>query len=307
MVNKETKIAYVMDELITCGGCIVPFEHCRELRKRGVDAFIVANGANMDLQSEYPDVPVGEIDKRLKNFTENDVIIAVWWPQVPELEKYKGRKIQLVQGNDLAGDVGDDYKKRCIETRQSSNWEVIAVSKYAGDWTMRPFKIVPNGISNKFFKVGYNIKRDIDILIEGNDEENKNIEEAIKLAKQVTDSIVWLGRETSDRYGVETITNPPQERIPEIYQRAKVFLKLSKSEGFCLPILEAMASGCLVVTKDMGGNDFCRRGENCIYYPILGYEDKEREKKIVLNGYETAKQYTWEKSIDNLTRIIEAV
>lgn len=37
------------------------------------------------------------------------------------------------------------------------------------------------------------------------------------------------------------------------------------SEGFYLPALEAMASGCVVVTLDaLGNRSFCRDGENCI-------------------------------------------
>jgi glycosyltransferase involved in cell wall biosynthesis len=291
-MGKDNMIAYVLDHLITCGGTIVPFSHCRELRRRNYDAFIVANTRNEDLERSFPEITVKSMDI-LRNFTPSDTIIAVWWPQVEKLSEFEGRKIQFVQGNDLKAYVGDDWKAKCIQTRQRVDWEVMAVSKYAGKWTNRPFTVIPNAIDERFFnKLG--VKRDIDILIEGNDEPNKGIPEAIQVAKRIGTRIAWLGRQTHEVDGVERFTNPPQEDIPGIYQRAKVFLKFSESEGFCLPILEAMASGCLVVTHDMGGNDFCEYGKNCL--SKAQFNSMEINQQIVDSGLDTAKKYTWKNS-----------
>ena len=277
------KIVYVADEIILCGGILVPFEHCRELRKRGIDAFICANGRNEKLQKEFSDVPVKNINE-LANFNDYDIIIAVWWPQCDQLEQYKGKKYQLVQGNDTLG-VGEDYKEKVIETRNRKNWELIAVSKYAGAWTGREYKLVPNGLSKEWF-VDHKMERNVDVLIEGNDEPNKCIGETIELAKKISNNIAWLTREDNKKHDVKVFENPPREELPKIYQRAKIFVKLSESEGFCLPILEAMASGCAVITKDMGGNDFC-------------------QIPIETNGKEKAKEYTIEKTINKLLTITQ--
>ena len=44
-----------------------------------------------------------------------------------------------------------------------------------------------------------------------------------------------------------------------------MFVQTSTHEGFCLPPLEAMATGGAVVCTDAHGNrDFCRDGENCL-------------------------------------------
>ena len=44
-----------------------------------------------------------------------------------------------------------------------------------------------------------------------------------------------------------------------------MFLQTSAHEGFCLPILESMATGGAVVCTDAHGNrDFCVDGENCL-------------------------------------------
>lgn len=266
------KIAFVNDALIVCGGLITNYEYCQKLREKGYDAFIVANGDNAELSRRYPTVPILRMDI-LKIFTDEDVIIANWWPQCQMLEVFKGRKIQFVQGNDTKADYGDDFKKLVMETRNNPKWELLGVSKYALEWTGRQGKVIPNGISDMFFE-DYGMERDIDALIEGNNERVKNIDYAVEQAKKDGHKrIVWLGRETRPIEGVETITNPPFEEIPKIYQRAKHFYKYSLSEGFCLPIVEAKASGCQIHTWDQGHN-----------FP----EDFD------------PKEYTWEKASNKL-------
>lgn len=302
------KISYILDQLITCGGLIVPFEHCRELRAMGYDAVIMANGRNKELQDAY-DVPVEDIKD------DSDVVVSVWWPQVEQLDSFKGRKIQFIQGHDLKAYVGQDWKDKCLATRQK--WELMAVSKYALDWTGRDGTIIPNGINNRFF-TKHAVERDIDILIEGNDEPNKRINDAIRIAQEAGGKIGWLGRTTRDIEGITAFTNPPQEEIPKIYQRAKILLKFSDSEGFGLPYLEGMASGCLVICNDAGGNDFCEDGMNCLKPPmekipdmiksILNNDNPKLAKWFALmikKGEETAKQFTWEKAGEKLKKYYE--
>lgn len=292
------KIAFILDSVVTCGGVLIPYQYVKRLRLMGYEADIYANGGNSELQEAYNITP--KPLEELESFTENDIIIAVWWKQCDELEKYKGRKIQLVQGNDLKAYIGHDWKDDCIKVRNKENWEIVAVSQYAGQWIGRKFTIIPDAVDERFY-ANYNLERDIDVLIEGNDEPNKNIDKSIELAKRYGQTIGWLGRQTRDIGGVLRFTNPPQEDIPAIYQRAKIFLKLSESEGFCLPLLEAMASGCLVMTENMGGNDFCRYGDNC----ILPGKIPENKDEIIKAGSETAKQFSWYETIDKFLKFID--
>lgn len=303
------RIAFVNSEIHASGGILVPLEYIRGLRKQGVDAFMTVSPVGPDrehrekVMAHYTDVPLKHMDD-LRDFTDEDVIIAIRWEQCEELERFKGRKVQFVQGNDLAYSEDEEWRTRLKRWRNDQKWELIGVSAYClKDWGRGT--VIPNGIADRFF-VDHKLERDIDVLVEGNNEPNKNIEEALDYAKSLGGKVVWLGRDTYPVEGVEVITNPQQEDIPTVYQRSKVFVKLSKSEGFCLPILEAMASGCRVVTRNMGGNDFCiyqGREQNCVDIDARTMNSPVLEQK----GRETAKQFTWDKSIQKLKDYVGCV
>ena len=246
------KIGFINSSLITCGGILTNYEYVKELRQRGIKADLYADVGNEELERVYG--IKHNMVSELIGFSEDDCIIANRWEQCDDLERYKGRKIQFIQGNDLLYWKDDakatDNLKR---VRNNHKWELIGVSEYVlKDWGRG--MVIPNGINDRFF-IQHGLERDIDALVEGNNEHNKNIMFAIEQAKaDGHKKIVWLGRETIPVEGVECITNPPQEEIPKIYQRSKHFYKYSHSEGFCLPIVEALASGCEVHTWDQGHN-----------------------------------------------------
>lgn len=64
------------------------------------------------------------------------------------------------------------------------------------------------------------------------------------------------------------------EDLRELYRWADVFLCAPNlEEGFYMPGLEAMESGALVITPDVGGNmAYCRPGENCV---LVDFEDAD--------------------------------
>lgn len=298
-------IAWVTTNNTVAGGTLVPFEYVSRLKKLGIESDIFAEDGNQEIEAFYGFKvrPLSQLQT-----TKDDVIIAIRWEQCEALSALPGKKFQFVQGDDLVLLGDNSTGKECAKWRNNLEWELIGVSRFV---LMRwgRGEVIPNGLNERFF-TQLPVSRDIDILIEGNNEPNKNISEAIALAKQVKSilpdiKIVWLGRETDDRLGVECITNPKQEDIPAIYQRSKVMIKLSKSEGFCLPILEAMASGCLVVTTNMGGNDdWCVHEYNCImenYAPeIIEHLKNGKHTWVVERGRMKAKEFDWRKSVNKL-------
>lgn len=302
-------IAFVSTNTITCGGMLVPFEYVSRLKKRGVEADLFAEEGNTELETffGFKVRPLSQLQT-----TEDDVIIATRWEQCEMLSQIPVRKYQFVQGDDIVL-LGEEQKKKCSDWRNHPDWKLIGVSRYV---LMRwgRGEVIPNGVNERFLKY-LGLDRDIDILIEGNNEPNKNIDEALSIAKTVKTilpdiNIVWMGRETRPVEGVECITNPKQEDIPAVYQRSKVMIKLSKSEGFCLPILEAFASGCLVVTTNMGGNDaWCVHEKNCIMenyaQEIIDHLKSDKHNWVVERGRMTAREFQWDKSVNRLLRHLE--
>jgi hypothetical protein len=106
--------------------------------------------------------------------------------------------------------------------------------------------------------------------------------------------------------------DPPQEKLSAIYSSCDVFILPSHLEGFPRTRLEAMACKVAVVTTDcLGGGEMIQDGETALVVPprdpkamaeaiIRLLKDESLRKRIAEKGYEKAKEFTWERSIDAL-------
>ena len=124
--------------------------------------------------------------------------------------------------------------------------------------------------------------------------------------------------ELANEPGVVYERTPPDNRLGELFCEASVFVQTSTHEGFCLPILEAMASGTPVVCTDADGNrDFCVDGENCLMVADRSEDvaaavtrlltDPALAKRLAAAGTRTAGEYAWESRIDELERFFSDV
>lgn len=105
---------------------------------------------------------------------------------------------------------------------------------------------------------------------------------------------------------------PSVRQACEIYSRCRVWLLCSRSEGFGMPILEAMACGCAVVSTDCGGpKDIIKDGENGFLVDVgnsnklfekakLLLKDEGLWRKFAEQSKITVKSYSWENSVDKL-------
>jgi glycosyltransferase involved in cell wall biosynthesis len=110
---------------------------------------------------------------------------------------------------------------------------------------------------------------------------------------------------------------PSLERARDIYSRSLVWILASESEGFGLPVLEAMACGCVVVATDCGGpRDLIIDGETGFLVPIGDVErivetavmlvdDVKLCEKMRTNSLKRVKQFSWEKCVDELELALE--
>ena len=114
-----------------------------------------------------------------------------------------------------------------------------------------------------------------------------------------------------DEPGISYVTGPSDEEVNRLLNQATLFLQTSDHEGFCLPVLEAMATGCPVVCTDAHGNrDYCENGRNCLMPEanadsVAGaisrlITDDELRERVGHAGIQTAGQYGWSERIDAL-------
>jgi glycosyltransferase involved in cell wall biosynthesis len=110
--------------------------------------------------------------------------------------------------------------------------------------------------------------------------------------------------------------HPSLASAREIYSRSLAWIVASRSEGFSMPVLEAMACGCVVVATDCGGpRDILEDGVNGFLVPV-GDVDAilDRIRTLVDNhdlcsrlreqGFRTVRRFTWEKCVDALERTL---
>src|SRR6185437_7492812 len=115
--------------------------------------------------------------------------------------------------------------------------------------------------------------------------------------------------------GVRYVSSPSDTEVNELLNRATGFLQTSTHEGFCLPVLESMATGGAVVCTDAHGNrDYCVDGVNClmpapdpaVVAAAVGraLADPELRRRLGEAGRETAAGFGWDARIDALERFM---
>jgi glycosyltransferase involved in cell wall biosynthesis len=89
---------------------------------------------------------------------------------------------------------------------------------------------------------------------------NKNLFRVVEALQDTDVTLVIVGqvnpqiRQALDRSGLlfELLSNLSRDELAEEYRKASVLCFVSTYEGFGLPIIEAQASGCAVVTSNIG-------------------------------------------------------
>ena len=169
--------------------------------------------------------------------------------------------------------------------------------------------------SHKRIVEKYNLPRDF-ILSVGTLEPRKNqlaVLQAV-LSAGITMPVVFVGKTTSysaklRRFMMEHemekqvifLTNLPEKDLAAIYQAAQVSVYVSVFEGFGLPVIEAMASGCPVITSTVSVLPETA-GDAAILCNPARHDDIGRKIKLLIEddslrqhlkekGYERAKHF----------------
>jgi glycosyltransferase involved in cell wall biosynthesis len=202
-----------------------------------------------------------------RDIPDGDVLIATWWETAEaaaNLPKAKGVKVYFVQGHEVFSYLPVD---RSAATYRLP-FRKIVVSNWLSDVMRDTYSdaestIVPNAVDTEMFHAQVrqaNVEPIIGMMY--STERIKGSElciQAIRIARNVIPEIttVAFGHNMPiDQSLISTFDNfymaPPQERLREIYGGCRAWLFGSSSEGFGLPILEAMACRTPVIATPAG-------------------------------------------------------
>jgi len=109
---------------------------------------------------------------------------------------------------------------------------------------------------------------------------------------------------------------PSRATIAKIYQQTKIWMSSSYEEGFCLPCLEAMSSGAVVVSTDNKGvRDMIQNGTTGFLTPTgkdsdlaarvnFLLENPASLKRMQKQSYEKSTEFSWQQSADQFERLL---
>ncbi len=204
---------------------------------------------------------------RESDVPDADVIVATWWETaeyVAAMSDRKGRKVYFVQHHE----VFDWLPRDRVAATYRSDLQKIAVAQWlveaiAEDGNRQGCTVVPNAVDRtQFFapRRAKNARPRLGTLFSETDFKGFDISLAVIAAvrKALPElEVVAFGERAPDRYrdrvsGIALTTQPTQDSLKDIYASCDVWLCCSKSEGFNLMAMEAMACRTPVVSTRTG-------------------------------------------------------
>jgi glycosyltransferase involved in cell wall biosynthesis len=187
----------------------------------------------------------------------------------------------------------------------------------------RASALVAPGIDLDTFRPLHGIdRRDDVVLAVGRSHQLKNLPLTVEARERLEPRPeLWMfgiEPELGAEHGARYVETPTDAEVNRLLNEATVFVQTSRHEGFCLPLLEAMAAGTPVVCTDAHGNrDFCLHERNCLIAEPdpdavaaalrRVMDDAGLRERLVEEGLRTAAEYGWERRIDELERVLGGV
>lgn len=325
--GKDRIIVWVIPGTWISGGIAVVVRHANMLQERGYRVFLVTQ----DLKATIPwfthqkvkVVPMSRISVLLEEGI--DILIATGWNSAPTVDLLPAkRKLYFVQSDERKF-YDDPVMKQFVGTTYDLPFEYLTMAHFLQAWLREEFDqsstYVPNGLDVAVFHpvVVRQTKTDkVRVLIEGPiNIPFKGVAEAYEAVAGL-DCELWLvssnGVPPSHWKYDQFFERTPIHEMPQIYSSCDILLKMSTVESFCYPPLEMMACGGVPVILEVSGiEEYARHEENCL---IVQSQQEARQAvarliadpalraRLGRGGLETAKKWSWERSVDALEEVI---
>ncbi len=262
-----------------------------KIRNVGIEKFI--GPVDIFHSSDWVQPPC----KAKKVTTYHDVIPLKYpeWSH-PKIVSVHKRRLRIIENEiDKVIAVSNSTKNDLLEV-SSLKPEQIEVIYEGVDERFKP----ANERGKAKFKKKYNLPGEF-ILAIGGTGERKNLKRIRDACKNFNLVVSLQDLTVSD------------EELPLLYSSAQVLVYTTLYEGFGLPILEAMACGTPVITSNVSSMPEVAGNAALLINPIDEYEikksvndvlnDKNLRKELVEKGVERAKEFTWEKTAEQTSKV----
>ena len=179
-------------------------------------------------------------------------------------------------------------------------------SKYPG--TADKFRVIPNPVSDKIRYAASEFRREIPEILFVGTKKNKNLERAVEALSGIPCRLTILGelspvqQDLLDRSGIEFRNEVylPYSEVLELYKFSDILLFPSLYEGFGMPILEAQATGRVVITSNRGAMPFTAGEGALLVDPENIGEIRTAVEKVIQD--ENTRKLLIEKGVENIQR-----
>jgi glycosyltransferase involved in cell wall biosynthesis len=279
---------------------------------------------------EIETYPYQEIMYLSKAIPDCDINVATfWYTAFSVFNSQKGIPFYHMQHYEPLF-IGDNYQKKLVEQTYYLPLNKIANSIWLEEQIREKYgyniPIVNPAIDHSVFYPRDVSKEtgELRVVCFGKQIEWKGFKDALNAMKIVMENkpnvefMVYGAHKPSSESDVPYtfVEYPSDDELAKIYSSADVVFCPSWYESFPLPPIEAMACGAPVVTTRYGTEDYAFNEENSLVVlpqnPKLLAEailrlldDESLRESFRKKGQKKAKQFTWDKTVDNLETLFK--
>jgi glycosyltransferase involved in cell wall biosynthesis len=265
-----------------------------------------------------------------RSVPDADAVVATWWSTAEAaltLPSSKGERYHLIQGYETWYGM---------EERVHAAWRAPLHKIFISRWLQQcalelgvaecDTTVIPNAIDHDVFRLLRPVEhRPLRVAllysslpIKGSDIGIEILQRARERVPQLTARVAGFGaRPRGLPRWMEYMRGATAQRLAlDVYSSSAVYLCASRSEGWHLPNVEAMACGCAVVSSNLGGVlDYAVDGETALLYAAGDVAagagcvtqlllDEAGRVKLAQQALQRVQACSWDRNVDQLEALL---